>query len=114
MWQWSAKKDGSIFRQLDKQGDFTVLVNLTENTRDLEFFIVPTHKLNHWLEQDFERWKATPGKAGRQRSPSNPKRNLNRNDLEKQLENYMIKEPKDWGLSLGEIAAMLNLMYVCS
>ncbi len=39
IWQWSAKKDGTIFRYLSKTSDFTVLVNLTRKTKDLEFFI---------------------------------------------------------------------------
>lgn len=37
-WQWVVKKDGSIFRGLSRKNDFTVLVNLTLETKDLEFF----------------------------------------------------------------------------
>lgn len=37
-WHFVAKKDGSIFRDLQDEGDFIVLVNLTEMTRDLSFY----------------------------------------------------------------------------
>jgi len=75
-WQWVAKKDGSLFRDLSEHDDFTVLVNLTRETRDLAFYIVSTFTLNKWLTDDFERWKATPGKNGRPHNPENRKRNL--------------------------------------
>ncbi len=35
VWQWAVKKDGSIFRNLSKDGDFTVLVDLAMATKDL-------------------------------------------------------------------------------
>lgn len=41
-WQWMVKKDGSIFRDLGQEDDFTVLVDLTPETKDLGFFVVPT------------------------------------------------------------------------
>ncbi len=75
-WQWVAKKDGSLFRELSDHDDFTILVNLTMETKDLAFFIVPTSTLNKWLNDDFENWKATPGKNGRPHDPTNKKRNL--------------------------------------
>jgi hypothetical protein len=64
-WQWTVKKDGTIFRDLGPKGDFAVLVNLTSETKDLAFFVVPTAVLNGWLVMDFKEWVRAPGKDGR-------------------------------------------------
>lgn len=76
-WQWTVRRDGTIFRHLGSKGDFTVLVNLTSETKDLTFFVVPTRVLNDWLVKDFEEWVRAPGKDGRPHDPSNKKRHLN-------------------------------------
>lgn len=89
VWQWSVKKDGSIFGQPPEKGDFTVLVNLTSRTQNLEFFIIPTYLINQWLVAIFCKWRDTPGKKGRQRSETNPKRNLNRRQFAEQIEKYL-------------------------
>lgn len=75
-WQWVAKKDGTHFRELSPHDDFTVLVNLTRETKDLAFFIIATETLDKWLTDDFEKWKATPGKNGRPHDPTSKKRGL--------------------------------------
>jgi len=93
IWQWSIKKDGNIFRFLQDQGDFTVLVNLTKETKDMDYFIVPTTLLNQWLIEDFENWLATPGKNGQARASNNPKRNLNYPKYEDRLKRYR----NNWG-----------------
>jgi hypothetical protein len=72
-WQWVAKEDGSIFRRLSQVGDFVVLVNLTEETRNLSFYILPTPLVDKWLKEDHERWLRTPGRGGRPHSSSNRK-----------------------------------------
>ena len=54
-WQWVAKKDGSIFRNLSEDGDFTVLVDLAMETKDLKFYVVPTYQIEAWLKEDFEK-----------------------------------------------------------
>ena len=74
-WQWVAKKDGSTFRDLSKDGDFTVLVDLATETKDLKFYIVPTHQVDAWLKQVHEKWLKTPGKNNRPHDPANRKRN---------------------------------------
>lgn len=76
IWQWSVKSDGSIFRDLRAKDDFTILVNLAQETKDLQFFIVPTIQLDSWLKSDFQTWVTTPGAKGQQRNPTNKKRNL--------------------------------------
>lgn len=88
VWQWAVKKDGKIFRDLGEEDDFTVLVNLTPETKDLAFFIVPTHQLNTWLVDGFKKYVDTPGKNGRPHDPSNPKRNLPYPMIAKDLDQY--------------------------
>lgn len=88
-WQWNEKPDGSIFRHLSKQNDFTVMVNLTRDIRDLKFYIVPTMTLDRWLKRDFKRWVTTPGAKGQQRAQDNKKRTL-------LFSRYKNRLPEDW------------------
>jgi hypothetical protein len=88
-WQWVTKKDGSLFRDIAPIGDFTALVDLTEDTRDLAFYVVPTHVVNKWLTDDFDTWVKTPGRNGRPHDPSNKKRNLNFTKHEELLRPYL-------------------------
>jgi hypothetical protein len=76
-WQWVCKKDGSIFRHVQLTGDFTVLVNLTAETKDMDYFVIPTPILNRWLIEDHNLWLASPGKRGKPHSTANTKRHLN-------------------------------------
>ena len=93
-WQWSIKKDGNIFRDLSEYGDYTVLVDLAMETKDLQFYIVPTHKINAWLKRDFNKWVETPGRAGRPHNPTNKKRNLSQKAYAEALNNYL----NQWGI----------------
>lgn len=88
IWQWSVKKDGTIFRELADLNDFTVLVNLTDDHHLMEYFIVPTGLLDSWLNQDFQNWLIMPGKMGQAHNPTNPKRNLSYQEYREQLESY--------------------------
>jgi len=85
IWQWNVKSDGMIFRDLRDEGDFTILVNLTEKTEDLQFFILPTNQLDRWLKSDFQKWVSTPGSRGQQRNPGNKKRHLPYSKYKSQL-----------------------------
>ena len=85
IWQYSAKKDGSIFRDLSKHRDFTVLVDLAVATKDLKFYIVSTYRINKWLNKDFEDWVNTPGKNNRPHNPENKKRNLSQEKYAQEL-----------------------------
>jgi hypothetical protein len=87
-WHWVTKKDGSIFRDLSPDHDFTVLVNLTAETRDLQFYVVPTSVLNECLVGDFEEWVRSPGKDGRPHDPSNKKRHLPYPKYKERLQPY--------------------------
>jgi len=87
-WQWVVKKDGSIFRDLATSDDFTVLVNLTKDTKDMGFFVVPTSVLNDWLVEDFNEWIRTPGKNGRPHDPTNKKRHLKEPKFANRLAQY--------------------------
>ena len=91
-WQWAVKKDGSIFRDLSEDSDFTVLVDLAMDTKELKFYIMPTHKINEILKNDFDEWVRTPGRNGRPHDPKNKKRHLgqirNADSLEGTLNNW--------------------------
>ena len=76
IWQYTIKKDGEIFRNLSKENDFTILVDLGRSTSEMKFYVVPTHIINMWLHEDFEVWCATPGKNGHVRNRSMKKRIL--------------------------------------
>jgi hypothetical protein len=82
------KKDGKIFHNLSSNDDFTVLVNLTMETKDMEYYILPTGILNEWLVNDFEEWVHTLGKNDRPHDPTNKKRHLSYPKFAKQLEEY--------------------------
>lgn len=71
LWRWVVKPDGTIFRDLFDSGDFTVLVNLTQRTSDLAFFVMPTNVLHHMLVSEFDEWLRTPGRNGRAHDPDN-------------------------------------------
>jgi hypothetical protein len=88
------KKDGEIFHNLHNEGDFTVLVNLSRETKDLEYYIVPTVIVNRWLKKDFEDWVSTPGKKGQQRSLINKKRHLGKKKYSFELQKYV----DNWGI----------------
>jgi hypothetical protein len=96
-WQWMAKKDGIIFRHLHPEDDFTVLVNLTSETRDMEYFVIPTQALNQWLADDFETWVNTPGKNGRPHATDSAKRNLRYRKFAERLAPYKSKWELLWG-----------------
>ena len=89
IWQWTAKPDGTIFRDLFEASDFTVLVNLTINTCDLQFFILPTSLVHQWLVSRFERWVNTLGKNGRPHDPTNKKRHLGYREYAELLQPYL-------------------------
>ena len=92
-WQWVAKEDDSIFRNLSPTGDFIVLVNMTDNIQNMEFFILPTSRVNDWLQDGFKKWVSTPGKNGRPHNPSNRKRHLNYPEFKNHLERF-----RDWSI----------------
>jgi len=94
--QYSVKKDGSIFRDLSKYGDFTVLVDLTMTTKDLKFYIVPTCRINVLLKNDFEEWVNTPGKNNQPHNPENKKRHLSQKKYALGLSKYLNQWEKLW------------------
>lgn len=95
-WQWQTKKDGSIFRDLSREGDFTVLVDLSMDTRDLKFYAVPTPQVDHWLREVFKKWVKTPGKRGRPHNPANRKRTLNMKMFPGEIERYLNRWDELW------------------
>jgi len=94
VWQWQAKKDRSIFRDLKGSGDFTILVNLANNVRDVRYFVLPTIILSQWLQNVFDEWVSTPGVKGQPHNPENKKRTLSYKNYEKELEPF----ENNWGI----------------
>ena len=89
-WQWMTKKDGTIFRNLSKDNDYSVLVDLSKETKNLRFFVVPTHTLDTWLKEIYDNWVRTPGRNNRPHDATTRKRTLHQEKpgLEKYLEKW--------------------------
>ena len=68
-------KQLSPFKQIDAD-DFTVLVALGELAERPDFFVVPTCRIEQWLQEGFAEWIETPGKKGKQHNPANWERRL--------------------------------------
>lgn len=88
-WQWMMKKDGAIFRNLSTDGDFSVLVDLARETKNMKFYVVPTHKLDGWLKATFDKWANALGRNDRPHDKTTRKRNLNQETYCKELEKYL-------------------------
>ncbi|HVO43340.1 MAG TPA: hypothetical protein VMT34_11985 [Aggregatilineales bacterium] len=93
-WRWSTRIDGVIFPRLESAGDFTILVNLTDDTKHMDYFVLQTHVLNQWIIDDFEWWLAQPGKKGQPHSRENRLRALYYRSYEQKLEQYR----NNWGI----------------
>ena len=83
------KKDGAIFRNVSAEADFSILVDLTTETKDMKFYVVPTHLIDTWLRQSFDGWVRTPGKNNRPHDEANKKRNLNQKAYKTELQTYL-------------------------
>jgi hypothetical protein len=92
IWQWNAHTDGTIFRLLSDDRDFTILLNLAAKTEELRFYVVPTTKLSAWLTKDHDQWLSTPGKDGRKHSDENRKRHLSEKKHSKLIATHL----NDW------------------
>lgn len=40
VWQWNIKKNGAIFNLLGENDDFTVLLNLTKETKNQDYYVM--------------------------------------------------------------------------
>ncbi len=96
IWQYSVKKNGSIFRDLSDDGDFNILVDLAMETINLKFYVVPTCRIDVWLKKDFKEWVRTPGKNNRPHDPTNKKRNLSQEKHARELSKYLNQWEKLW------------------
>lgn len=52
--KWSAKSDGSVFRNTGDGDDFVVIANLGVTSGKREFYVVPTNVVDAALKSDFE------------------------------------------------------------
>lgn len=65
--KWSAKPDGSIFRDLGKGDDFVVIANIRVTAGTREFYVVPTKIVETALRTDFEFYISCVGPSGKAR-----------------------------------------------
>lgn len=96
IWQYSVKKNGNILNDILKEGDFTVLVDLSMKTEDLKFYVVATYQIDSWLKEDFKIWLNTPGKNGEPHSMTSPKRILSYKLHAEELNDYLNQWESLW------------------
>lgn len=69
-WQWRTKPEGTLFKNVSREGDFTVLVYVPGGGDPPRFWVVPTTKLDGELRRRFDEWVKTPGRGGRPHNPA--------------------------------------------
>jgi Holliday junction resolvase-like predicted endonuclease len=75
LFQWNAKASGEIFVEMTRGHDFCVLVDIPKDEYvGPTYYIVPTHRIDKWLKDDFQTWVKTPGAKGQQRAKDNKRR----------------------------------------
>jgi hypothetical protein len=60
---WSAKKDGTIFRDVQNEGDFVAIVDLKNGVRGAATYIVPTRVVEEHLLSNEAHYVFHPGRA---------------------------------------------------
>ena len=60
---WSAKKDGTIFRDVHEEGDFVAIVDLKNDVRGAAVYIVPTRIIQEHLLRNDEFYASHPGRS---------------------------------------------------
>jgi hypothetical protein len=72
-WVWMCRKDErrTIFKNLGKKSDFTVLVDLKDAQTPSEYHIVPTIELDRKLRDIFQYWLKSAPKRGKPHNPNN-------------------------------------------
>lgn len=95
------KKDGSIFKRLHHERDFTVLIHLPASGPP-QYWIVPTHMLDKEVRRVHDEWFARPARTGKPKSPENRMRGFGWSPTHwKWLEPYT----KNWHLVLATLGA---------
>jgi hypothetical protein len=70
-WVWMAsKEDGTIFKRLHHERDFTVLVHIAADGSPPRYWIMPTTALDKQVRADFSGWLARPGRGGKPHDPN--------------------------------------------
>jgi len=65
VWQWMAKPDGSLFREVKDRDDVCVLVDLKSPGDRPAYYLIPTTGLDRFLQAERRTWISTPGRGGR-------------------------------------------------
>mgnify|MGYP001445102562 CR=1 FL=1 len=87
-WVWNTKKDGTIFKDLQKNDDITAMVDLTHDVEHSQVFFVPTYILDKLLMADFDAWRKSLGKNGHIRDESSHMRRLSIAKYQNELAQY--------------------------
>lgn len=76
VWQWNAKEDGTVYRNINQEYDFVCLVDIKETGDNPDYYIFPTKELNDVILDDFKKWVSRPGKNNRPHDSSNQHRSF--------------------------------------
>ena len=77
-WQWNAQSGdwrAKVFKERTRE-DFTILVDLARIDEAPSFYVVPTRKLEKYLQKKHKEWVETPGTRVKKRSLENKRRML--------------------------------------
>ncbi len=104
-WVWMAREDGSLFRDV-KTDDFTVLVDVGDNSQPVEYFVVPTREIERELRREHAEWLKAPPRRGRAHSRNNRMHRIGYDPMQlKSLEQYRSWQPPvaAIGMSQGRV-----------
>lgn len=97
VWQWMAKSDGSLFREVKGKDDFCILVDLKSLGEPPCYYVIPTADVNRFMSEKRQVWISTPGRGGRPHDPTSRHHALDvtkHNDfLKEYLEKWDLIEP---------------------
>ena len=80
-WVWMASKDGTIFKNLHNERDFTVLVHLGKPPVPPEYWVIPTPDLNKALRDAHKKWLDSPA-IRRPHDPQNRMHRIGKHDYQ--------------------------------
>ena len=104
-WVWMAQEGGTLFREL-AQKDFTVLVDLGDNSQTVEYFVVQTREIERELRREHAEWLKAPPRRGRAHSRNNRMHRIGYDPMQlKWLEQYRSWQPvvAAIGMSQGRV-----------
>lgn len=95
-WVWMCKKDGSIFKNIQSNSDFTVLVDLKNELTPPEYYVLLTSKLDEKIREGYENWVKSPPKRGHKSHDQNNR--MRRIGTDEQERNWLLKWKGSWNI----------------